>query len=145
LRATADELWLVADGALAPFGGDLDDYRDWVRARRARDVAARREKAADGSAPDRRAQKRSEAAERQRLAELRKPLQHELADVEAELQALEAEKRELEALLASADAYAESNKESLITMLERQGDLSWQLARAEAQWLELQGKLEQIG
>ena len=145
LRATADELWLVADGALAPFGGDLDDYRDWVRARRGRDVAARREKATDGSAPDRRAQKRSEAAERQRLAELRKPLQHELADVEAELQALEAEKRELEALLASADAYAESNKESLITMLERQGDLSWQLARAEAQWLELQGKLEQIG
>jgi len=63
LRATADELWLVADGALAPFGGDLDDYRDWVRARRGRDVAARREKATDGSAPDRRAQKRSEAAE----------------------------------------------------------------------------------
>jgi len=30
-------------------------------------------------------------------------------------------------------------------MLERQGDLSWQLARVEAQWLELQGKLEQIG
>jgi ATP-binding cassette subfamily F protein 3 len=145
LRATADELWLVADGALAPFGGDLDDYRDWVRARRGRDVAARREKATDGSAPDRRTQKRSEAAERQRLAELRKPLQHELAGVEAELQALEAEKRELESLLASADAYAESNKESLITMLERQGDLSWQLARAEAQWLELQGKLEQIG
>jgi len=145
LRATADELWLVADGALAPFGGDLDDYRDWVRARRGRDVAARREKATDGSAPDRRAQKRSEAAERQRLAELRKPLQHELADVEAELQALEAEKRELERLLASADAYAESNKESLITMLERQGDLSWQLARAEARWLDLQGKLEQIG
>ncbi|TMG91387.1 MAG: ATP-binding cassette domain-containing protein [Betaproteobacteria bacterium] len=145
LRATADELWLVADGALAPFGGDLDDYRDWVRARRGRDVAARREKATDGSAPDRRTQKRSEAAERQRLAELRKPLQHELADVEAELQALEAEKRELETLLASADAYAESNKESLITMLERQGDLSWQLARAEARWLELQGKLEQIG
>ena len=145
LRATADELWLVADGALAPFDGDLDDYRDWVRARRGRDVAARREKATNGSAPDRRAQKRSEAAERQRLAELRKPLQRELADVEAELQALEAEKRELETLLASADAYAEGNKEGLITMLERQGDLSWQLARAEAQWLELQGKLEEIG
>ncbi|HEY2968792.1 MAG TPA: ATP-binding cassette domain-containing protein [Casimicrobiaceae bacterium] len=145
LRATTDELWLVAEGALAPFDGDLDDYRDWVRARRGRDVAARREKATDGSAPDRRAQKRSEAAERQRLAELRKPLQQKLAGVEAELEALDAEKRELETLLASADAYAESNKESLIAMLERQGDLTWQLARAEAQWLELQGKLEQIG
>jgi ATP-binding cassette subfamily F protein 3 len=145
LRATADELWLVDEGALAPFNGDLDDYRDWVRSKRGRDVAARNEKATDGSAPDRRAQKRSEAAERQRLADLRKPLQHKLADVEAELHALEAEKSELETSLASADAYAESNKERLIAMLERQGDLSWQLARVEAQWLELQGKLEQIG
>ena len=145
LRATADELWLVDEGALAPFNGDLDDYRDWVRARRGRDVAARSEKATDGSAPDRRAQKRSEAARRQQLADLRKPLQHKLADVEAELHALEAEKSELETWLASADAYAESNKERLIAMLERQGDLGWQLARVEAQWLELQGKLEQIG
>jgi ATP-binding cassette subfamily F protein 3 len=145
LRATADELWLVDEGALAAFAGDLDDYREWVRARRGRDVASRREKAGDESVPDRRARKRSEAAERQRLSELRKPLQHELAGVEAELHALEAEKRELETWLASADAYGESNKESLITMLERQGDLTWQLARAEAQWLELQGKLEQIG
>jgi ATP-binding cassette subfamily F protein 3 len=145
LRATADELWLVDEGALAPFDGDLDDYRDWVRARRGRDVAARSEKVSEGAAPDRRAQKRSEALERQRLADLRKPLQHELADVEAELHALEAEKRELETWLASADAYAESNKERLIAVLERQGDLTWQLARVEAQWLELQGKLEQIG
>jgi ATP-binding cassette subfamily F protein 3 len=144
LRATADELWLVDEGVLAPFDGDLDDYRDWVRARRGRDVAARSEKATDGSAPDRRAQKRFEAAERQRLADLRKPLQHKLADVEADMQALEMEKQELEAWLASEDAYAENNKERLLLVLERQGDLTWQLARAEAQWLELQGKLEQI-
>src|SRR5690349_17500341 len=36
LRATVDELWLVADGKVRPFDGDLDDYRAWVldRARR---------------------------------------------------------------------------------------------------------------
>ena len=33
LRATTDALWLVADGRVAPFDGDLDDYRDWVLAR----------------------------------------------------------------------------------------------------------------
>ncbi len=33
LRATTDALWLVADGAVVPFDGDLDDYRDWVLAR----------------------------------------------------------------------------------------------------------------
>ena len=37
LRATADELWLVADGKVAPFDGDLDDYRDWVLSARRRE------------------------------------------------------------------------------------------------------------
>jgi ATP-binding cassette, subfamily F, member 3 len=144
LRATADELWLVADGTLEAFAGDLDDYREWARTRRTR-VGARGEKTTKTSVPDRRAQKRVEAAERQRLAALRKPLQRELADVESWLERLEAEKRELDAWLASADAYEESNKEPLIEALERKGDLAWRLARAESQWLELQGKLEQIG
>ena len=40
LRATTDELWLVADGRVAPFDGDLDDYRDWVLGLRRRGAAA---------------------------------------------------------------------------------------------------------
>jgi ATP-binding cassette subfamily F protein 3 len=143
LRATADELWLVVDGTLAPFDGDLDDYRDWVRARRTRDDSDAADKTTDGTAV-RKAQKRAEALERQRLADLRRPLQRKLAEVEAQMQSLGMAKRDLETWLASADAYAESNKEQLLAMLERQGDLTWQLARAEEQWLELQVRLEQI-
>ncbi len=30
LRATTDQFLIVADGALQPFDGDLDDYRDWL-------------------------------------------------------------------------------------------------------------------
>jgi ATP-binding cassette subfamily F protein 3 len=145
LRATADELWLVADGMLAPFDGDLDDYREWVRAQRPFLDADRGDEPPAGPTPHRRMQRRVEAAERQRLSELRKPLQRKLADVEAEMQALEAEKQELESWLASADAYVESNKERLIAALERRGDLTWQLARAESAWLDLQAQLEQAG
>lgn len=145
LRATADELWLVVEGGLKPFNGDLDDYRDWVRARRARDESDGAAKPRNGSSPDRRARKRAAAEERQRLSDLRRPLQNKIADVEAEMEALDAEKRDHESWLASADAYDESNKEQLISVLERQGDLTWQLARAEEQWLELQARLEEIG
>src|SRR6266511_5750396 len=67
LRATTDELWLVADGTLSRFEGDLDDYREWVRARRSADEA---EAEARPPVPDRRTQRRAEAAERQRLSEL---------------------------------------------------------------------------
>ena len=141
LRATTDELWLVADGALSAFDGDLDDYREWARARRYGD-----ESGLDSarSAPDRRAQRRTEAAERQRLAELKKPLQRRLAELEAEMQRLETERRELETWLATEEAYADESKETLVAALERRGDLTWQLARAESAWLDLQSQLEEI-
>src|SRR5690349_2387581 len=140
LRATADELWLAADGSLSAFDGDLDDYRDWVRGRRPADADA----AEAPAGPDRKAQRRAEAQARQRRSELSRPLQQELAELEAEIEMLASEKRELESWLATEDAYAEGGKESLVAALERQGDLTWQLARAEAAWLEVQSRLEAI-
>ena len=62
LRATADALWLVDDGRVAPFDGDLDDYRDWVLSRQRRAPGAS-VPIDEGSAPaaDRRAQRRVDA------------------------------------------------------------------------------------
>ena len=54
---------------MAPFDGDLDDYRDWVLAR------ARRVSAPASDPPiDRKAQKRSEAQARQKRYAQRQPL-----------------------------------------------------------------------
>ncbi len=141
LRATADELWLVADGAVTLFDGDLDDYRQWVLAGRAREAAAT---APDGapSAPDRKTQKRAEAAARQRLSEVRKPLQQRIERIEQRMDLVSTEKRGLDDWLASSEAYIEDNKERLIASLARRGDLDWQLARDEAEWLELHEALE---
>jgi ATP-binding cassette subfamily F protein 3 len=33
IKAVADSLWLVADGRLSVFDGDLDDYQQWLRSR----------------------------------------------------------------------------------------------------------------
>ena len=41
LEACADRLWLVADGTVAPYEGDLDDYRRIVLGREARKADAR--------------------------------------------------------------------------------------------------------
>jgi ATP-binding cassette subfamily F protein 3 len=141
LRATADELWLVADGALAQFDGDLDDYRQWVLARRGREAAAT---VADAAvpAPDRKTQKRAEAETRQRLSELRKPLQQKIERIERRIDLMSTEKRGLDEWLATSDAYIEENKERLIASLARRGDLAWELARDEAEWLELHEALE---
>ena len=141
LRATVDELWLVADGNVTPFDGDLDDYRAWVldRAR----GNARRDDAGDiKPAADRRAQKREEAQARQKRADARKPLLARQVALEADLERLGAEKHALDLWLASPEAYAEDAKPRLLASLERQGELVWTLARLEAEWLEISETLE---
>jgi len=143
LRATADELWLVDDGAVRRFDGDLDDYRDWVLSARAKEVPVEAATAPAGG--DRRVQKRAAAQERQRRSDLRKPLQQQLDRIEQELDALATEKRELDAWLAAPDAYLDERKDRLKEVLARHGDLGWQLARVEAKWLELHEALERIG
>jgi ATP-binding cassette, subfamily F, member 3 len=144
LRATADELWLVDDGAVKRFDGDLDDYRDWVLSARSKEAPVE-SMTSDASAGDRRAQKRVAAQERQRLSDLRKPIQQQLDHVERELDTLGSEKRELDTWLAAPDAYLEANKERLKEALARNGDLGWELARVEAKWLELHEALERVG
>jgi ATP-binding cassette subfamily F protein 3 len=151
LRATADALWLVADGRIAPFDGDLDDYRDWVLGLRRRTAAGERAEPAAvaveaaGAPADRKAQKRAEAESRQRAYAQKKPLATRLEKVERAMEALNAEKSALEAWLAAPEAYTEASRDELKAKLARQGDLAWELARREAEWLELSDAIEKLG
>jgi ATP-binding cassette subfamily F protein 3 len=150
LRASVDQLWLVANGGLAPFEGDLDDYRDWVLARRraeANGANAANEEApdsatADAPAVDRKAQKRAEAEERQRLAEARRPFEKRIAAIEKELQPLLAEKGELEAWLAGEAAYDEANRTLLQERMKRQGEIAARVAQLEEDWLWTSAELD---
>jgi ATP-binding cassette subfamily F protein 3 len=142
LRATVDELWLVADGSELPIDGDLDDYRSRVldRDRRTppRDAEATRPSA------ERRTKKREQAQARQALADRRRPLLARQAALEQDLERLGAERASLEEWLATSEAYAEDAKERLVAAIARQGELTWTLARLEAQWLELAEELQRL-
>jgi ATP-binding cassette subfamily F protein 3 len=55
LRAVCDEFWLVADGRVEPFNGDLDDYQRWLLDRtREEQKAAQRDRAATSGKASRR-------------------------------------------------------------------------------------------
>ncbi len=140
LRATTDALWLVADGRVAPFDGDLDDYRDWVLARSRRPS----ESGDAGATCNRKAQKRAEAEARQRDYAQRKPFADKCAKLEREMAALDAERKTIEDWLASPDAYDETGKEALKERIARRADLTWQLARIETEWLEVSEALEEL-
>jgi len=147
LRATADEFMLVGAGRLTPFDGDLDDYRGWLlkqaAARRA-NLSGQAERGNDAGG-NRKEQRRLEAQERQRLAELRKPLQREIATLEKRLEKLNAEKARLDALLADESTYKDANKALLTDSLRLQAETKARLEEIEAEWLEKQATLEQVG
>ncbi|MDB0526310.1 ATP-binding cassette domain-containing protein [Ralstonia solanacearum] len=157
LRATTDQFLLVGQGTVAPFDGDLDDYRDWLLRQAAAKRAAASTPAASatagtngndaGAAPaaNRRDQKREEAEQRQRLAALRKPLQKDVAAVEKRMAPLQQEKTVLEAFLADGAAYEDANKPRLVESLRRQAEVNAELDQLEERWLALQEQLEQIG
>jgi ATP-binding cassette subfamily F protein 3 len=139
LRATADQLWLVHDGRVGAFEGDLDDYAALV-------LASRRERAAepDAETVTRRDERKQQAAERQRLAAARRPLQNQLAKVENELARIADELRELDARLADPDFYHAGAPDEVAVVLKKRGVLAQQLEALEARWLELQNQLETI-
>ena len=144
LRATTDALWLVADGRVAPFDGDLDDYRDWVLGLRSR-ARSRRPRARRGrrTAADRQAQKRAEAEARQKTYAQRKPLADRLGRVESgDGRARRARRRPSRTGCRCPTPTPTTTARRSRPRVARQGDLAWQLARLETEWLELSEALE---
>ena len=146
LRTTVDSFWIVADGAVREFDGDLEDYRDWLAARNAGERAEARENA-EGADPvvDRKAQRRAEAEQRQRLAALRKPLEARLAKVETEMEKLRAKLQALDATIADPDLYSDERRAERQKVMAEHGEHGKRMDELEEQWLELQGSLEEIG
>ena len=146
MRAATDQFLIVADGRLSPFDGDLDDYRDWLF----RTKLAPEERPAplpDKTPPpaaDPRAQKRKEAQERQRQSAARKPLESRLARLDEQMAKLSAKKSAIDAQLADAGIYGEDKKEALKTLILDQAYAARELEQLEAEWLDLQRRLEEL-
>ena len=138
LSAATDQWMLVADGKVAPFEGTLDDYKEWAREYHSRGSR----KAKDEVAPNRREERKLEAAARQREANARKPFEKKLAAIERELEPLAEESKATEAWLATSDAYAEANREKLQQALQRRGELQSRIAQLEEDWLWAQAEME---
>ncbi len=143
LRSTTDEFHLVADARVSEYDGDLDDYRDWLLER----SAARRsgDASANGDAAgSRKSQRKEEAAERQRLAGLRKPIEREIAKLEVRLDALTTEKASIDARLGDESIYAPDRKAELAEVMRRQSELQQELETVEAQWLDRHEALQWV-
>lgn len=147
LRAATDSLWLVHDGAMQPYDGDLDDYAKLVLDHRktqlAQERAALKPDESRQANVNKKEARRLEAQERARIAALRKPLQKKLAVVEKTM----AEKNEALSVLAArlADpAFYEESPEEVARVTREHGELVPQIEALEAEWLELSEEIESI-
>ena len=142
LRSVCDEFWLVGEGTIAPFDGDLDDYQRYLLdvARQKREaLQAEAAQAAQASKPGLSAGelRKQQAARRQQYLEQRRPLAKQQQQLEQAVEKWQAEKARLEALLCqplSPQDIADAGRE-----LKQATD---QLEEAEMQWMEIAEQLE---
>ncbi|SCX12663.1 ATP-binding cassette, subfamily F, member 3 [Nitrosomonas eutropha] len=137
IKSTMDELYLVAEGRVQEFAGDLEDYSKWLS-----DYRLRQHPNSDaGTSPDkvdRRAQRQAAAALRKQLAPLRKhtdTLEKQLDNIQKELQALET-------ILTDNNLYEPPQKEQLKQHLNQQTNLLQQQVKLEETWLNNLEELE---
>ncbi|MBR9828437.1 MAG: ATP-binding cassette domain-containing protein [Oceanospirillales bacterium] len=148
LRNTVDQFLLVNDGAISEFDGDLEDYHQWLAQQRRdeqkRTTASSTEIAADAgrslSAAERKEQKRLQAEQRALLRPLKKKVDALELQMEQHTAALDG----IESSLSDTDLYSDARKDELKQLLQRQTELTRQLADSEAQWLEQQEALEAL-
>lgn len=143
LASTTDEFYLVANGKVAPFDGDLADYYQWLQAdARATQKAQEKADAAASPAPvvqQRKDQKRLEAD----LRNLLRPLKQKIEKLEQQQAKLTSRVAEIEQALGDSAIYDASRKAELTKLLAEQTTQQQQLNQVEEDWFELQEQLEQ--
>ena len=135
IELTADTLWMVADGKLTPWEGDLAEYRQYLLSRE-RSEAPRKDPTL--SDKDRKEERRLAAKKRQLLA----PLRQEMQRAEKEMEKLESAKAKLQKALADPEIY-NGGTDRLLTLQRELGAVEKSLGETEEIWLAAQGRLEE--
>jgi ATP-binding cassette subfamily F protein 3 len=128
IETCADRLWLVANGRVQPFDGDMDDYRKLLLGER--EPAGGKARSAGPKLT--KAEERKAAADRR--AQLT-PLKRAADDAEKRVTKLQGELAKIEAALNAPDLYTAEPQKAL-TLTKQRGDLQRQLDAAETAWLE---------
>ncbi|MBZ5760141.1 MULTISPECIES: ABC-F family ATP-binding cassette domain-containing protein [Rhizobium] len=134
IEATADRLWLVKDGTVMNYDGDLEDYRNTI-------VAASRGGKGGKKSPEDKANK---AEQRKANADKRAanaPLKKKINDVEALTQKLQKQIQALDRELEDQEIYDKFPDKAAAKVKER-ADLMAKIAKSEEQWMLLSDEYE---
>ncbi|MCW2285110.1 ATP-binding cassette subfamily F protein 3 [Rhodoblastus acidophilus] len=134
LEACADRLWLVADGCVKPFDGDMADYRKYVLDQ----ARGPKEKAGNGG--------NAQLEARRNAAQARKeaaPLLKKVKAAEEKMEKFSGLIAKVDLMLADPRAF-ERNPAEATKLSQQRGELEKALAAAEEEWLELSAEYESL-
>ncbi len=130
IRAVADELWLVADGQVRLFDGDLENYKDWLENQRARKAIKSR--------PEKITQPKASKPNRKILLSRQIKLEATLSNTQTELGAIHRQ-------LADSTTYTSRTREEVNQLNHIRAELERKIAELEESWLELERAMEECG
>lgn len=143
LRATTDDLYLVHNGKVENFAGDLDDYQQWLSDQQKQLTTS--EKAETGRDNEQSAQARKE--HKRRDAELRtktQPLRKSIEKLEKQMTECQLQLEQCEQQLSDTELYVPSRKAELTQILQRRTAAQTTVEDLEVAWLDHQEQLEAL-
>ncbi|UTW45537.1 ATP-binding cassette domain-containing protein [bacterium SCSIO 12696] len=135
LSTVVDEFYLVANGRVAPFDGDLESYHKLLLSA---DKAPNAEQETAAPSLQRKERKRLEAEFRATLS----PIKKEISQLEKQLEKDQQVLDKLEQDLADPALYEADNANQMTDLLKQQGTLKAAMDEREGRWMELEELLE---
>ena len=146
LESCVDEFYLVANGCVTDFNGDIDDYQQWLNEDKKQTISDQKNEhnRTENMTTDKGLDKKQL---RQQQAELRKksaPLRKESDKLEKQIHVWQTELAKVEALLGDSEIYQADRKSELTTQLKLQASLKDSIEENEMLWLEIAEQIEEI-
>ena len=150
LEAIADKLWLIDDGKVSEFNGDLNDYQEFLNKKNREYKEKLNEKTqnqpkqnlfsekAKAQTYKTKEQKKLEAQKRQSL----RPLKLEIEKLEKQMEKIKKSLADIDTTLSDLELYSKEPEKVEILSIER-AKLSDELDEWEIAWIEKQDELEQ--
>lgn len=150
LEAIADKLWLIDDGKVSEFNGDLNDYQEFLNKKNREYKEKLNEKTqnqpkqnlfsekAKAQTYKTKEQKKLEAQKRQSL----RPLKLEIEKLEKQMEKIKKSLADIDTTLSDLELYSKEPEKVEILSIER-AKLSDELDKCEITWIEKQDELEQ--
>tara|TARA_B100000676_G_scaffold311186_1_gene380145 strand:+ start:1914 stop:3806 length:1893 start_codon:yes stop_codon:yes gene_type:complete len=135
LELTADRLWLVNQGTVLPYDGDLNEYRTSLTKGRDKKVEKTEQNIPKTVKKERR---RLAAEQRNKLA----PLKKQLHLAENTVMQLTSEVKELQKALANPGIYEQEGNNKIKSLQIKAAYAAKSLAEAEDTWMKIQDNLE---